>query len=176
MNLQENIQRIKEVMGIISEKLGDMRGIPLYHKTSAIRGMDIMSSDSLRGVIPSEEYLNLDKRLSKTKKQAAISFTRDRNWEPNLSIGIGLGSRLEDADITFVVDRNRLKTKYKIEPFNFIALDPDYVHTSKNEELEERVLTNEIYPLHKYLINIIYTGDNPEVKEAINNYLNQYRK
>jgi hypothetical protein len=63
MNLQENILRIKEVMGIISEKLEDIQGTPLYHKTSTIRGIDIMNSDSLRGTLPSGEYLGYDKRL-----------------------------------------------------------------------------------------------------------------
>jgi hypothetical protein len=34
-------------------------------------------------------------------------------------------------------------------------------------------MTNEIYPLHRYLIDIIYTGDNPEVQQQIDEYLNR---
>jgi hypothetical protein len=34
-------------------------------------------------------------------------------------------------------------------------------------------MTNEIYPLHRYLIDIIYTGDDPKVQEQINNYLSK---
>jgi hypothetical protein len=172
-NLQEQINRIQSMMGIISEKLEDIQGTPLYHKTSTIRGIDIMNSDSLRGTLPSGEYLGYDKRLGKTKTQTAISFTRDKNWTPNNTIGIGLDSPLEDTGITFVVDKNKLKTKYKVEPFNYHGIDPNSEYKEKFNELEERVMTNEIHPLHKYIIDVIYTGGDPKVQEIINNYLNR---
>jgi len=172
MTLHENIHRIKQVMGIISERLEDIKGTPLYHKTSTNRGLDIISSNSLRGTLPSGEYLSHDKRLARTKHQNAISFTRDKNWIPNSSIGIGLESPLEDNDMIFVVDKNKLRTKYRVEPFNYPGIEPDYEHHKKNDELEERVLTDEIYPLRKYLTDIIYTGDNPKVQSIIDNYLN----
>jgi len=173
MNLNENIHRIKQMMGVISEKLEDIQGTPLYHKTSTSRGIDIINTDSLRGVLPSGDYLGNDKRLANTKTQTAISFTRDKNWQPNNTIGVGLDSSLEDTGITFVVDRDKLKTKYKIEPFNYHGIDPDSEYKEKFNELEDRVMTNEIYPLHKYVIDIIYTGDNPEVQEIIDSYLNR---
>jgi len=72
----------------------------------------------------------------------------------------------------FVVDKNKLRTKYRVEPFNYSGIEPDYEHHKKNDELEERVLTDEIYPLRKYLTDIIYTGDNPKVQGIIDNYLN----
>lgn len=171
MRLHEQISRIKEVMGVISEKLQDITGIPLYHKTSTLRGLDIINSDSLRsGSLPSGDYLGYDRRLARTKHQNAISFTRDKNWVPNSTIGIGLESPLEDTDMTFVVDRDKLKTKYKVEPFNYSGIEPEHINTEKNLELEERVMTNEIYPLHKFIIDIIYTGNDPEVQEQIDNY------
>ena len=173
MNLQENIQRIREMMGAINEKLDDIKGTPLYHKTSIRRGMDIINTDSLRGVLPSGDYLGLDTRLANTRTQTSISFTRDKNWQPNNTIGIGLDSPLEDTGITFVVDKDKLKTKYKVEPFNYHGTDSDSEYKEKFNELEERVMTNEIYPLHKYVIDIIYNGDNPEVQEIIDNYLNR---
>ena len=154
----------------ISENLKDIQGSPLYHKTSTNRGMDIINTDSLRGVLPSGDYLGLDTRLANTKTQTAISFTRDKNWQPNNTIGIGLDSPLEDTEITFIVDKDKLKTKYKVEPFNHFGTDSEY--KEKFNELEERVMSNEIYPLHKYIIDIIYIGDNPEVQEIIDNYLN----
>ena len=172
MNLQENISRIKEVMGL-NEELEDIQGTPIYHKTSTNRGLDIINSDSLRGTLSSEDYLTLDKRLSNTKTQRAISFTRDRNWNPGNTIGVGLDSAIEDSNITFVVDKDKLKTKYVVEPFNYSGIDSRHTNTQKNEELEERVLTDEIYPLHKYVIDIIYTGDNPQVQEIIDSYLNR---
>ncbi len=184
MNLQENIQRIKEMMNL-NENLEDIQGTPLYHKTSTNRGLDIINSDSLRGVLPSEEYLKFDDELRNTKKQRAISFTRDKNWEPDRSIGMGIDSPIEDKDIAFVVDSNKLKTKYKLVPFDYavigdrqfksrgIELPKEYIRQQKNTEREERVLTDEIYPLHKYVIDIIYTGDNPEVQQIIDSYLNR---
>jgi hypothetical protein len=85
-----------------------------------------------------------------------------------------------------VVDRNKLKTKYKIEPFNYeIIGDRDYRNKGvqlpkwmkrrkKNPEMEERVFTDKIYPLHKYLIDIIYTGDDPEIQEYLDGYKSEY--
>lgn len=157
----------------LNERFEDIQGTPLYHKTSTNRGLDIINSDSLRGVLPSGDYLGLDKRLARTKTQTAISFTRDKNWMPNKTIGIGLDSPLEDSSMTFVVDKDKLKTKYRVEPFNYHGLDPDFDYKEKFNELEERVFTNEIYPLSRYLIDIIYTGDNPKVKMIIDNYLNR---
>ena len=157
----------------LNEKLEDIKGVPLYHKTSTMRGLDIINSDSLKGSLPSEDYLTLDKRLSNTKTQRAISFTRNKNWNPGHTIGVGLDSAIEDSNITFVVDKDRLKTKYVVEPFNYSGIDSRHINTHKNEELEERVLTDEIYPLHKYVIDIIYTGDNLQVQEIIDSYLNR---
>lgn len=171
MNLQEQISKIQSLMNVVNEGLHDLS--PLYHKTSTIRGLDIINSDSLRGTLPSEEYLKIDKRLANTKTQRAISFTRDKDWKPNNTIGMGFDTQLEDTNITFVVDKNKLKVKYRIEPFNYGGLDSWSIYDTKNQELEERVLTDEIYPLHRYLIDIIYTGDDPEVKEIINHYLNR---
>jgi hypothetical protein len=185
MNLQEQISRIQSMMGVISEKLEDIQGTPLYHKTSTSRGLKIMDSDSLITSKPSDEYLKLDDELRNTEKQSAISFTRDKNWEPDQSIGVGSGSKIEDTNITFVVDRDKLKTKYKLEPFSYdIIGDRDYrnkgielpkwmTRRKKNPEMEERVFTDKIYPLHNYVIDIIYTGDNPKVQEIIDNYLNR---
>jgi len=84
-----------------------------------------------------------------------------------------------------VVDRDKLKTKYKLEPFSYdIIGDRDYrnkgielpkwmTRRKKNPEMEERVFTDKIYPLHNYVIDIIYTGDDPKVQEIIDNYLNR---
>ena len=185
MNLQEQISRIQEMMGVISEKLEDIQGTPLYHKTSTSRGLSIMDSDSLIASKPSDEYLKLDDKLRNTEKQQAISFTRDKNWEPNQSIGVGRGSKIEDSDITFVVDRDKLKTKYKLESFSYdiivsrndrnkgIVLPKWMTRQKKNPEMEERVFTDRIYPLHKYVIDIIYTGDDSEVQKIIDTYLNK---
>ena len=82
MNLQENISRIRSMMNL-NERLSDIQGTPLYHKTSTNTGLKIIDSDSLISFKPSDEYLDVDKRLAKTKKQSAISLTRDKNWKPD---------------------------------------------------------------------------------------------
>jgi len=155
------------------EKLKDIEGTRLYHTTSTLRGLGIINSDSIIGILPSKDYLELDKRLSNTKTQKSISFTRDKNWKPDASIGKGLNSGLKGENMIFVVDKDKLKTKYKIEPFNYDSIDLTYKHTQKNIELEERVLTDKIHPLHKYIVDIIYMGDNPKIKDEIKSYLNK---
>ena len=170
MNLQEQISRIQSMMGIISEKLEDIQGTPLYHKTSTKTGIKIIDSDSLIGTKPSDEYLKIDKSLANTNKQSAISFTRDKNWKPDQSIGKGSGEAISNSDIIFVVDKAKLQTKYEVEPFNYYGLDPNNTRTSKGGEFEERVLTYRIYPLHKYLIDVIYNGDESEIQEYVDRY------
>jgi len=163
----------RDTTGFIDEALSDIHGEPLYHKTSTQRGLDIIKSNLLKsGPVPSGDYLNYDKRLANTKHQTAISLTRDKNWKPNHTIGLGLETPLEDTDMVFVLDKNKLKTKYKIEPFNYSGIEPDYKHHTKNDELEERVMTDKIYPLRKYLIDILYKGKDPKIQKQIDNYLN----
>ena len=162
------------MMGVINEKLDDIKGTPLYHKTSTETGIKIINSDSLIGTKPSDEYLNIDKRLADTEKQSAISLTREKNWNPDQSIGKGSGESISDADMVFVLDKSRLETKYEVESFNYYGLDPNNTGTSKGGEFEERVLTDRIYPLHRYLVDIIYKGSDLEVKEMIDNYLNRW--
>jgi hypothetical protein len=173
MNLQENIRRIKEMMNL-NEKLGDIKGTPLYHKTDSYRGLDIMKDDALYGFEPSR-YYDIDKKLASTKTKSAISLTRDKDFYSNW-IGFGLGdSKVMDLDMTFVLDRAKLQTKYEVEPFNYFALDPhEWGRKTKGGEFEERVLTNEISPLHKYLIDVIYTGDEPEIQQEVDEYKNMY--
>jgi hypothetical protein len=171
MELNEHIYRLKQLMGVITERMNDIQGTPLYHKTSTNRGLKIIKSDSLIGSLPSDDYLSLDKKLDNTKTKRSISFTRNKLWKPNHTIGIGMNNPIEDSDITFVVDQDRLKTRYKMEPFNYDGIDPNHSYTTKSDELEERVLTDRIFPLHKFILDIIYTGNNPKVQSIIDDYL-----
>ena len=158
---------------MIIERVDDVVGSPLYHHTSEKRALDIMSQDKLRGSLPSSDYLELDKRLSQTPSQSAISLTRDKNFTPGITIGASW-DQPTDLNVIFVLDSNKLKTRYKVEPFNYSSIDPrifDDMGYEKNPEMEERVLTKFIYPLRKYVTNIIYKGKDEYVKDKINQYM-----
>jgi hypothetical protein len=160
-------------MKMIIERVDDVVGSPLYHHTSEKRALDIMSQDKLRGSLPSSDYLELDKRLSQTPSQSAISLTRDKNFTPGITIGASW-DQPTDLNVIFVLDSNKLKTRYKVEPFNYSSIDPrifDDMGYEKNPEMEERVLTKFIYPLRKYVTNIIYKGKDEYVKDKINQYM-----
>jgi hypothetical protein len=195
MNLQENINRIKQVMGL-EEDLSDISGTPVYHHTKEHRAVSIMKSDSLIGTKPDDVIMDLDTTLKNTKHQKMISFTRDKNFVPDQSIGASMnfafddggGSYSNNMNVIFVVDLDKLKTRYKVVPFDYSSLDdkwyekekqedPDTIRqprlprTGKNRELEERVLTDVIHPLRPYVVDIIYNGDNENVRAMINQYL-----
>lgn len=155
------------------ERLDDVQGSPLYHHTSEERALSIMDQNKLRGSVPDEDYLELDPRLKNTKDQSVISLTRDKNFEPGATIGASWETP-NDLNVIFVLDSNKIKTKYKIEPFNYSSIDPRIFKDmgyEKNPELEERVFTKYIYPLDRYVTDIIYKGNNPEVKEKIESFL-----
>jgi hypothetical protein len=156
----------------IHEKIEDVAGgSPLYHHTSEERAISILNQNKLRGSLPDDDYLQKDKRLRDTKNQSAVSFTRDKNFQPGISIGSSW-EMPKDLNVIFVLDRNKLATRYRIEPFNYSYLDPDFKDQpyEKNDELEERVLTKYIYPLDKYLSKIIYKGNDEEVKRKLEQF------
>jgi hypothetical protein len=164
---------------VLLEKLRDMVPSPIYHHTTEDRAMSIMDSNMLIGTKPFEEIINLDPTLKHSKHKMMVSFTRDKNFIPDGSIGnSGDGPRVkpDTLNVIFVADRNRLKTRYRVIPFDYGALadrawmDP-VPRNHKNPEVEERVLSNRIYPLRQYITNIIYTGNNPEVQKKIDQYL-----
>ena len=97
----------------------------------------------------------------------------DRNFIPDQSIGVSNSgpNGAEMLDVIFVVDLDKLKTRYKVVPFDYSSLDKEFVRVSKNKELEERVLTDVIYPLRPYVIDIIYKGDDVNVMAIIKEYL-----
>jgi hypothetical protein len=157
----------------IVERVEDIEGAPLYHHTSEERAINIMNQDKLRGSLPSDEYLSLDKRLAQTPSQSAISLTRDKNFVPGNTIGASWDTP-KDLNVVFVLDSNKIKTRYKVEPFNYSSIDPrifDDMGYEKNPEMEERVLTKNISPLHKYVTKIIYKGSDQYVKDKINQFM-----
>jgi hypothetical protein len=167
---EKQFTRLNEILDMVG---GDS---PLYHHTSEKRALNIISDDSLKGSHPSPDYLIRDRRLAKSPTQKVVSFTRDKNFVPDESIGASFDFP-EDLNVIFVLDRNKLRTKYKVEPFNYSYIDPNIEMNSpykRGKENEERVLTSEIHPLHKYLIDIIYKGNNPYIQIELNTYLDSF--
>ena len=168
---------------VLLEKLRDMVPSPIYHHTTEERAISIMDSNTLIGTKPFDEIINLDPTLKHSKHKMMVSFTRDKNFIPDGSIGnSGDGPRVkpDTMKVIFVADRNRLKTRYRVVPFDYSTLadrawmDP-IPRSRKNPEVEERVLTDRIYPLRQYITNIIYTGNNPEIQKKIDQYLSGVR-
>ena len=168
-----------KLQDILLEKLRDMVSVPIYHHTTEERALGIMNGNMLVGSKQYEEVMNLDRTLKQSKHKTMVSFTRDKNFIPDGSIGNSSnGPRIKPdmLNVIFVADRSRLKSRYRVVPFDYgtIAnkawMDP-VPRSRKNPEVEERVLTDRIYPLRQYLTNIIYTGNNPEVQKKIDEYL-----
>ena len=189
------LRSVKSCDEVITESIDDIQGTPLYHHTTESRALSIMNSDMMRGTRPDDDIIDVDQTLANTPHQSMVSLTRDKNFVPNETIGASAGG-LGDSNklkVIFVVDKDKLKSNYKIVPFDYSALedrwydkrmkdDPDTImqpraiRKSKSNEYEERVLTNKIEPLRRYIIDIIYKGDNPLVQEKINEYLNRDRQ
>lgn len=149
-------------------------GTPVYHHTSSDRALQIMDSNELRGTRPSDEYLEIDKKLANTKTKKAISLTRDKNFIPDQSIGASAEEgRVSNLDIIFVLDKDKIKTRYKVEPFNYDSIDHLQKYTTKNKEFEDRVLIDKITSLRDYVKTIIYKGNDPIIKNKIKNFLSK---
>jgi hypothetical protein len=189
------LRNVKSCDEVLSESLEDIQGTPLYHHTTESRALSIMNSDILRGTRPDDDILAVDPTLDNTQHQSMVSLTRDKNFLPNGTIGASAGG-LGDSkklSVIFVVDKDKLKSHYKIVPFDYSALEdrwydkrmkdepdtimqPGAIRTSKSNEYEERVLTNKIQPLRRYVTDIIYKGDNPSVQEKIDEFLGRKKQ
>ena len=165
----------------LNEKLLDISGDPIYHMTNDINALRIIYNDTLRGSVVSEDDILSDKTLAMSKHRMMVSFTRDKNFKPSEALAGGEGID-ERSAITFVVDKNRLKTKYRVLPFNYWDIQDKYYQRhhgtdtpqkykdKRTEESEERVLTDKITPLSRYIIDVKYDGGSPEIKHIVNTY------
>lgn len=186
---------------ILFEALSDMANIqPIYHYTTSQAARKIIDSDTLLGGGQSDSWD--DKKLKSSKHQTYVSFTRDRNLnltKQNYGIGAGnIDPDLDDnelsVDVIFVINRDKLRTRYKLEPFSYDSMvghynyndEEDYDdedddeddepfervgYTGKDKEKEERVLIDKIAPLRPYVMDIIYNGPDKILKKKIKEYL-----
>ena len=159
MNLQENILRIKEMMGVINE--GKQVGM-LYHYTSEDGLKSILETNRIN--VSEEHYLG--------KELYFISFTRNKNFHKKEM------KWQVKTDYRITLDGDKLSDKYKIKPcaytpgwnyednweYDWLEDEPESVvkdffnQTGDYDEQEERIyFKNEnggINNIKKYIISI----------------------
>jgi hypothetical protein len=157
-----------KLQNILFEALSDMANIqPIYHYTTSYAAHKIIDSDTLLGRDPDVGYY--DKQLDRAKKKAAISFTRNRNMDLRQSLDWGnLDGDVDDNelvfDVVFVINRDKLRTKYKLEPFSF---DYSMMHEEVTDKEEKIDFDN--MDFNRYM-------NDPEYKKAFFDYYSKNNK
>jgi len=150
MNLQENIHRIKQVMGLNESK---QVGV-IYHFTNMVPAISICKSDTLRS---DNKCLDGDCRYDPDaddfeevrEKTKSISLTREKDGE--------LGQATAGRPVRFKIDGDKLSTRYKIQPYSFYDDSKMVMGFEKyaNHEFEERIFNRDIVNLSNYIIDIV---------------------
>ena len=129
-----------KLQNILFEALSDMANIqPIYHYTTSDAAHKIIDSDTLLGRDPDVGFY--DEHLARAKRKTAISFTRERNMDLRQSMDWGnTNDDVDDSelvfDVVFVINRDKLKTRYKLEPFSF-DYSMDKMQESVKDEIEK---------------------------------------
>ena len=129
-----------KLQNILFEALSDMANIqPIYHYTTSDAAHKIIDTDTLLGRDPDVGFY--DEHLARAKRKAVISFTRNRNMDLRQSLDWGnMSDDVDDSelifDVVFVINRDKLKTRYKLEPFSF-DYSMEKVAESVKDELEK---------------------------------------
>ena len=66
----------------------------------------------------------------------------------------------------FILDKDKLRTKYKIRPYKDTSDNPDYEEISQYDEMEEVIDTN-VTNLSKYIIKVVLPESNEEYENAL---------
>ena len=66
----------------------------------------------------------------------------------------------------FILDKDKLRTKYKIRPFKDTSDNPDYEEISQYDEMEE-VIDTDIINLSKYIIKVVLPHSDEEWEDAL---------
>jgi len=150
MNLNENIHRIKQVMGLNEAKQVGT----LYHMTSLSNAYKILNDDILKSSLNTRN-VGVDYRYDFTnhfddwefnpftgpryKKMDEltpfVSFTRDANV------------RRMGRDVVFVVDGDMLSNRYRITPYSIFG------NKEEGDEKEERI-NGDVNNFSKYIVKI----------------------
>ena len=66
----------------------------------------------------------------------------------------------------FILDKDKLRTKYKIRPYKDTSDNPDYEEISQYDEMEE-VIGTDVTNLSKYIIKVVLPEPNEEYEDAL---------
>lgn len=121
----------------------------IYHYTTFENGLKILQSNELKGSEASDStHANL---------VYAVSFTRDKRFHDNHTIGFDIGSSGQRPQVRFTVDGDKLSNRYKIGPFVQDATGSGvFRKNSEHFESEERVTSNKPFsiPILSYIESV----------------------
>lgn len=66
----------------------------------------------------------------------------------------------------FILDKDKLRTKYKIRPYKDTSDNPDYEEISQYDEMEE-VIDTDVTNLSKYIIKVVLPEPNEEYEDVL---------
>ena len=66
----------------------------------------------------------------------------------------------------FILDKDKLRTKYKIRPYKDTSDNPDYEEISQYDEMEE-VINTDVTNLSKYIIKVVLPEPDEEYEDAL---------
>jgi len=117
----------------------------IYHYTTFEAGLKILHSNQLKSGESADSTI--------AKPIFAISFTRDKRFHNNHTVGFGESSFGNIPQVRFTIDGNKLSNKFKIRPY---SQQGAFSKNRKGFEAEERVISNKPFtiPISKYLISV----------------------
>lgn len=117
----------------------------IYHYTTFEAGLKILQSNQLKSGESADSTI--------AKPIFAISFTRDKRFHNNHTVGFGESSFGNIPQVRFTIDGNKLSNKFKIGPY---SQQGAFSKNRKGFEAEERVISDKPFtiPISKYLISV----------------------
>jgi len=164
MNLNENIHRIKEVMGLNEAKQVGT----LYHMTSLSNAYKILNDDILKSSLNTRN-IGVDYRYDFTNHIddwefnpfGGTTYKKMDELTPFVSFTRDVNVRRMGRDVVFVVDGDMLSNRYKITPYSAFGNKED------GDEREERI-DGDVNNFSKYIIKI-HIPKNTDTGEDIEN-------
>lgn len=125
----------------------------LYHFTDYVKMFRIIKSGTLRTIRDTNFH---DHKSFRGNNEPAIFFTRNFNI-----MGTAINTRA-----CLEIDREELKRRYKLYPFNYFIDEEDYKSNPETVESEEIILKRKI-PLDNKLVTKIYFFESADRKHFI---------